>query len=179
VGGFTSYNLHAPHQLWRITDLENPLPLVFWAYWFWNLYHFGMQSFGIARLLGLPGPRWLHKIAFAGGTVAVLIAGPYVMSPLWVLLVCTVLISGGHWISEIVLTARVIGWRWWFVLGVMCVGFVGFAWAEPKAQGIATQATGLTLVLYSARIGFGFAHFLYDRWIWRLSDPEIRSALAI
>jgi hypothetical protein len=27
------------------------------------------------------------------------------------------------------------------------------------------------------RIGLGFVHFLYDRWVYKLSDPQVRAII--
>jgi hypothetical protein len=51
--GMTSYDLSLPHAKDRITDWANPFPIMIWVYWGWNIYHFGMQHFGIARLSGI------------------------------------------------------------------------------------------------------------------------------
>jgi hypothetical protein len=32
-------------------------------------------------------------------------------------------------------------------------------------------------VVICARMGLGFVHFLYDRWIWKLSDPQVRATI--
>jgi hypothetical protein len=173
VSGFTSYDLNTPHQLWRITYLTNPLPLVVWTYWFWNAYHFGMQNFGLARLLRLPGPRWFHKLVLGGSTSAVMLAGPHFLSPLWGFVIGTLLISVGHWLTELWLTWRMIG-GWAFIAGVIAVGGIGFVWAVPTSHNIAIEASGICLGLYTCRLGAGFVHFLTDRWLWKLSDPQIR-----
>jgi hypothetical protein len=34
-----------------------------------------------------------------------------------------------------------------------------------------------TMPEVSLRLGLGFVHFLYDRWLWHLSDPEVRKAI--
>jgi len=34
-----------------------------------------------------------------------------------------------------------------------------------------------TIPAVSLRLGLGFVHFLYDRWIWKLSEPDVRAAI--
>jgi hypothetical protein len=34
-----------------------------------------------------------------------------------------------------------------------------------------------TMPAVSLRLGLGFVHFLYDRWLWKLSDPVVRSTI--
>jgi hypothetical protein len=148
-----------------VTFGRQNLPAVAAVYLVWNAYHFGMQNFGVARLLRAPGPRWLHYTIFCGGTVAIMALGFMGrMPPLAALFLGTILISWGHWLTEIVLTAHVIGWKWRFMLTIAAFGCVCMIPAHLGA-------------LFSIRIGLGFAHFLYDRWIWKMSDPAIRETI--
>ena len=32
-------------------------------------------------------------------------------------------------------------------------------------------------VIICARMGLGFVHFLYDRWVWKLRDPLVRATI--
>ena len=34
-----------------------------------------------------------------------------------------------------------------------------------------------TIPAVSLRLGLGFVHFLYDRWLWKLSDPMVRAMI--
>lgn len=34
-----------------------------------------------------------------------------------------------------------------------------------------------TIPAVSLRLGLGFVHFLYDRWIWKLGDPHVRATI--
>lgn len=34
-----------------------------------------------------------------------------------------------------------------------------------------------TIPAVSLRLGLGFVHFLYDRWLWKLSDPQVRETI--
>jgi hypothetical protein len=47
--GWTSL-VPGPGALSRLTDWANPLPVMVWVYWAWNIYHFGMQHFGVLSL---------------------------------------------------------------------------------------------------------------------------------
>ena len=35
----------------------------------------------------------------------------------------------------------------------------------------------VTAIAVSIRLGLGFVHFCYDRWIYKLSDPAIRTTI--
>jgi hypothetical protein len=47
-------------------------------------------------------------------------------------------------------------------------------WKAPRADHIATMAIPWII---KARWGVGIAHFLYSRWIWKLSDPRVRATI--
>jgi hypothetical protein len=34
-----------------------------------------------------------------------------------------------------------------------------------------------TIPAVSLRLGLGFVHFLYDRWLWQFSDPRVRATI--
>jgi hypothetical protein len=151
-----------------------------WAYWYWDVYHFAKQNFGVARLcrcwFNWYGSRHLDMVLFAGGTAVIILIGPHFLSPLWTFLILTIGVSVTHWITEIILTARVCG-RWLFAGAALGLGSAAFLWSVPTPFGIVIPATGVTLAFYSARIGLGIAHFLTDQWIWRLSDPQVRAVI--
>src|ERR1700719_392002 len=62
VGAMTSLGLtsfvYVKGRQWIITDVTNPFPVLVWIYTIWNIYHFGMQNFGILSLLRGPRSRW-------------------------------------------------------------------------------------------------------------------------
>lgn len=33
-------------------------------------------------------------------------------------------------------------------------------------------------VLICGRLGLGFVHFLYSRWVWKFSDPRVRATIS-
>jgi hypothetical protein len=170
--GLTSFDGHPFH----ITGKSPLLPLVMWLYFYLNTYHFGMQNFGLARLFFRGLPRRFSKAVFCGGTMLVLIAAPHVLSDSWLLILSTFIISGGHWLSEIALTVRVSNHRAVFFAAIFAIG--PLALLCVPIRGVPISMTGAVLVLFGVRIGLGFVHFLYDRWVWRFSDPQIRELIA-
>ena len=103
-----------------------------------------------------------------------------------------------HWIVAIGLPSHVEGaldrsWphmrAWGFALGVLLLGGIGFVWSAPawvwRAWGysIPAQAPDYALISHvvpavlSLRFGLSFVHFLYDRHIWKMGDPEIRAII--
>jgi hypothetical protein len=35
----------------------------------------------------------------------------------------------------------------------------------------------ITTVVIASRVSLGFVESLYDRWIWKFSDPEVRATI--
>ena len=128
------------------------------TYYAWNAWHFGSQNFGVASLAGwLPGRRRLRQVLTVAPTV-----------------VCTTvpilseIVSLGHWLTDIGLSALKVR-RWWLFIGViLAVGAIGFIWKEATPHGTALYSIP---VLISSRCGLGLVHFLYSRWCWRRDSP--------
>jgi hypothetical protein len=154
-----------PGQQWVITDWRNPFPVVVWIYFFWNAYHFGMQNFGVLSLLRGKRSAWQRTCDMTwcvGLTLAAMRVAPDVC-------------SFNHWITEIGLTARVSRhWLLWFIALVVALGCLGFAYAVPRASG---QVQVVIPWIICIRISLGFWHFLQDRWMWKLSDPQVRATI--
>jgi hypothetical protein len=171
--GMTSFDFRG-HNLWKVTDLTNPLPIMMWIYWLWNGFHFGMQNFGLMRLLGCPLGREETRIIVGGGTLLALTISPHVLPWLAVFILSEVLISAGHWITEIYLTTKVSPRPLLFLGALLVIGPVAFTFWRPTPHGLVTIAP----IIYCGKIGLGFAHFLYDRCIWKMSDPQVRNVIA-
>jgi hypothetical protein len=152
-------------QQWMITDWRNPFPVVVWAYFIWNAYHFGMQNFGVVSLLRGRRSAWVRTCDMTwcvGLTLAAMRLAPDVT-------------SFNHWITEIGLTARVSRrWLLWFLAVVMLLGLLGFTYAAPRTWG---QVQIIIPWIICLRIALGFWHFLQDRWMWKLCDPEVRATI--
>jgi hypothetical protein len=183
-------------------------------YWWWNVYHFGMQNFGVLSMCrpastpprrGVFGigkwqilrPRPFAILCIAVTAFGMVILPKLVHSPeLGIVFYCIFFVN--HWIVAIGLpghveTALDRSWprlrAWGFVLGVLLLGGIGFIWSAPawvwRAWGysISPQAPDYALishvvpVVLSLRFGLSFVHFLYDRHIWKMSDPEIRAII--
>lgn len=176
--GLTSYELRLPHQLFRLTNWDNPFPVLVWAYWLWLIYHFGMQWFGVLRLYqtvnGWRGRRYRDK----GICLSLMTFGmaglPALSHDLSVTFVAIGIFSINHWMTAIGLCSKVYG-RWWiFVPGVLALGAIGFVWMFPTPNGVMIRAIPW---IVSLRFGAGMAHFLYDRGIWKFSDPLVRETI--
>jgi hypothetical protein len=151
-----------------IGALLSPFWLIFWVYYVWNIYHFGAQHYGVARLIDWRVPRW----ACIGGTAALMAGVPMLTDAAWWGWFALVALNFNHWLVDLGLSSRVSRCWWLFLASVLAIGCIGFAWKIPRADHIATLALPIVI---KARWGVGIAHFLYSRWIWRLSDPRIRT----
>jgi hypothetical protein len=150
-----------------VAALLAPFVVISWVYWVWNIYHFGAQHYGVCRIFGVRAPRWLC----VSGTALIMAGGPVLIHAGWWRWFALVAIDFNHWLVDIGLSSRVSRHRWLFIAAVAALGCIGFAWKMPRADHIATMA--VTWII-KARWGVGIAHFLYSRWVWKLSDPQVR-----
>ena len=58
---------------------------------------------------------------------------------------------------------------------VFCLLFVSLS-ALPT-YGFSVEVLHFTVTVVGLRLGLGFVHFLYDRWIYKLSDPRVRATI--
>lgn len=183
VGAATSLGwtplIYGRGQLWRVTDLSNPFPIAMWIYWIWNIYHFGMQNFGVVQLYRRngrrnPRQRSTDKYACLAITAFGMVALPAITHSSQVALLCLGIFSFNHWMVAIGLCSTVSGRGWLFVAVILLLGSVGFVWMIPTSAG---NMIRVIPVIICARMGLGFVHFLYDRWIWKLSDPQVRATI--
>ena len=192
--GWTSYRAGFG-QMYQITDWTNPFPILVWTYLSWEIYHFGSQNFGVVsiyrRKLGRSGRRYIDKTLCICITGAVMIISllPQIRSailgifpqwqslpsppmiPLWVGFLIFGVISAMHWLVAIGLTSLVSRRSWWMWVGsLLVVGTVGFVWKAATPHGDVLRAVP---VILSLRFGLGLVHFIYDRKLWRFSDPQM------
>lgn len=91
------------------------------------------------------------------------------------------LIGLNHWLVAIGLAAHIDATAnnrspWWFAGGVMAAGFVLFCllfvnFVKAWEGNLTAAALTFTAGTVSARLGLGFVHFLYDRWVYKGTSP--------
>jgi hypothetical protein len=93
------------------------------------------------------------------------------------------IIGLNHWLAAIGIAAHIDGnanhrQPLVFALVVIVVGFVLFAalFVDPW-KGLTISALHFTVMAVSFRLALGFIHFLYDRWIYRLGNLQVRAAI--
>jgi hypothetical protein len=143
-------------------------------YWAWNIYHFGMQNFGVSSLYWR-GRRqralrkWIALAVTAFGMGVV----PMLTQSWSVTAFMTGLFSFGHWLADIGLSSRVARWHWAFISAVLAVGV---AWLLLRNGPLSVRLVPQILVI---RSGIGMVHFIYSARIWKLSDPQIRAVVGV
>jgi hypothetical protein len=60
-----------------------------------------------------------------------------------------------------------------FALTLIILGLVVFAVLFIRYAALSTAMLGFTVTAVGARLGLGFDHFLYDCWIYKLSNPQV------
>jgi hypothetical protein len=174
--GWTSFT-PGRHQIFHVTSWTNPLPVLVWIYLAWNAYHFGMQNYGIIaiykRLNGITVRRWVD-MSVAIGLTALFMNLAFVSDGVAVGFAILGLLSINHWLVSIGLCGMVSRRQWLFTGIVLGSGAVGFAWLIITPNGNLMVAIP---VVVGIRLGMSFVHFLYDRWIWKFSDPEVRATI--
>jgi hypothetical protein len=92
----------------------------------------------------------------------------------WPFMWSFVLITVNHWTAAIGIAAHTSGRPIVFATLAMMIGiivFVGLFISVP------TGTIMVTVSALSCRIGLGFVHFLYDRWVYKFSDPQVRATI--
>jgi hypothetical protein len=154
-------------------DLINPFTALLALFVVWNLYHFGAQNFGVLRLWRRGrGNRSLQKIGCVGGTTLGMVGVPFVAPILAPISVWTFGLS--HWLVAIGLAARVSRWPILFWVAMLLAGIFLTA---ALWTGIAYGSLLVAMSVVSLRVGLGIVHFLYDRCVWKLSDPQVRATI--
>ena len=202
-------------QNYAFTGLRNPFGVMVSVYWWWNVYHFGMQNFGVLsmcragqnprprrtmltvgeRQIRWPRPAAILSLAITAFGMVIL---PKLVHAPELGVVFYAIFFVNHWAVAIGLPGSVEAsleesWprarAWAFVLGVLLLGGSGFVWSAPawvwRARGFSLPAhvseymliAHVVPVVLSLRYGLSFVHFLYDRHIWKMSDPEIRAII--
>jgi hypothetical protein len=160
------------------------IPIVLWAnlYAVWNLYHAGALIFGFLCLYRRRSYAPRRKLAVLALCVAITTLIGHETSRIFgyetVFLFCFGLVTVSHWLAAIGLSAHVHAQHndcspLWFAACVILIGGL-LVWAFYAALFASLHAAIMALCLRGA---LGIWHFLQDRWIWRLGDPQVRETI--
>jgi hypothetical protein len=72
--------------------------------------------------------------------------------------------------AEIGLCSTLMDRQWVFTILTLMAGAIGFLWLRSTPSG---NLMMVYLPVLCFGIGMSFVHFLYDRWLWKMSDKEI------
>lgn len=156
-----------------LADYTRPLVALLPIYFVWNAYHFSMQNYGFLRLY-LPGGDRAAAMQWAMlGTLFGLIIIPAVIHQPQLTAFCFGAIIVNHQLAAIGLSSHVWANCWgrnplWFA-GALITGGAALAWLMLHADAM--------MMMLGLRIAAGFVHFLYDRWVYKLSDPRIKATI--
>jgi hypothetical protein len=164
------------------SDYERPFVLMLVLYFLWNAYHFGMQNFGVVsfyrrmqrsrKLRSVD--KWSCLIATAVGMIII----PKLLHVPQLSLFVFGFFMWNHSLTAIGVSSHVLGNHharspWLFASALIIAGAIGF-WLMFCAPGFALR---VTMTAIGLRVGLGFVHFLYDRWVYKLSDAKVRSTI--
>jgi hypothetical protein len=189
--GLTSYR-PGLNQLMHVTDWRNPLPILAWTFWLSVGWHFSMQNFGIVRLYrrrwGSTGWRKTDMAVcfaitiFAMNVLAIvtnpqvvgLSFAPLIAAPWWLFMIGTGLFSWNHWLVAFGLGSAASRRGGLFNVGMLLFGLLGFFWKHPTPTHVLISTAPL---LISTVIGLHSIHYVYDRAVFRFSDPRVRETI--
>lgn len=97
------------------------------------------------------------------------------------------IIAMNHWLVAVGLASHVHANHrekspWPFAIAIMVAGFALFCLLfvdlhKLPTVGLTTATLYFTVAAVSFRLGLGFVHFLYDRWLYKFSDPRVRETI--
>lgn len=94
------------------------------------------------------------------------------------------IIAINHWLTSIGLASHIADNRRCngVAIGIMFAGAALFCvlFIDPRTvwmHGLSSAALSFSFAAVAFRLGLGFVHFLYDRWIYRFSNPAVRATI--
>jgi hypothetical protein len=143
----------------------------------------------ILALAAIAGMLWRERLTkvCVPRVALILIDGLGMIMAFWSGLWGFALIALNHWLVAIGLASHVWanhnkGSSTLIAIGLMAAGMLVFCLlfvdlGALSTVGISTAALHFTVTTVGLRLGLGFVHFLYDRWIYKFSDKRVRVAI--
>lgn len=157
-----------------VVALSAPFGFVTGLYFSWNIFHFGMQNFGILSLCCRITRKVEASLICIALICALALLPAMIHHPQKASLFILGAITVNHWVVDLGLSSVTFRHAVVFLIGLVSVGMIGFLWEHPTIQGI--QRTDVEFIV-RARFGLGFIHFLYSGWVWKFSDPQVRTTI--
>jgi len=157
------------------SDYARPLVALLPLYFVWNAYHFCMQNYGFLRLYRPGGDRVMAIQWAMFATLFGLIIVPELFHQAQVSLFFFGLVIVNHQLAAIGLSSHVWANCWgrsplWFAGALLAAG-AALAWLMLHA------AAEAAMTIIGLRVTAGFVHFLYDRWVYKISDPQVQATI--
>jgi hypothetical protein len=137
---------------------------------------FGPRTvFIVTTALGPPAMLWWGFLAFTMHN-----SWPWFQGvPFWPFIWGFALISMNHWLVSIGLASHVYSRQrrcspLLFLVAVAILGSLVFIALFVNPHTLVMHITAMAIAL---RLGLGFVHFLYDRWLYKFSDPQVRATI--
>jgi hypothetical protein len=101
--------------------------------------------------------------------------------PVWPGVFAFAIITMNHYVASIGIAAHVFSQRkpWLFLIFTTTVVIIGAALFAALFVDFRTLALHVTASAVAMRTGLGFVHFLYDRWLYKLSDPRMHETIGV
>lgn len=156
-------------------DYMRPMIALLPIFFVWNIYHFAMQNYGFLRIYK---PNLNPSIAMQWAmfcTIMAMVIIPETIGNQYLGMFCLGAVVFSHQLAAVGVAGHI--WAnnrrrspWWFVGGVMGFGLVA-AWLMLHSP------PWLLMTVIGARMAASFVHFLYDRYIYKFSDPQVRATI--
>ena len=137
----------------------------------WNIFHYGMQHFGVASLCKLGKDRELRALICVGGTALCMGVVPFVFPNYYFNMLLWSVFTLTHGLTDIGLSSRVARWHWGFVGLVL---MISISWFLLRNGPLSVRVVPHII---DVRNGIVLMHFIYSARIWKLSDPLVRAAI--
>jgi hypothetical protein len=188
------------------TDWWRPLVWLFPLYFSWNAFHFGAQVFGFTSLYRRGWSSARQRAVYKWGLVVATIIGLEIVKIIvfgfeatghvyhinghdvvgvpksWHLPMIGMFVLGllafGHSLQAIGISSHILASHyqrtpWIFVAIILLTGGAGFFMLFHTPEFVMR----VTMTAVGFRLGLAFVHFLYESWIYKLSDPQVRAAI--
>jgi hypothetical protein len=160
--------------IWLGILMPSAFRLLWYAHPLFEYFRYGCTALALASAVAMLCrerclPRALFILTDALGIGLIFFVG------LWGFAI----ISMNHWLVAIGLASHVHGVRHRisplpFAAAMMVGGTIVYCLLFVDLR---TGLLHFTALAIGLRLSLGFVHFLYDRWIWRLSDPRMRAII--
>lgn len=154
--------------------------VVYWMIWAVNYYQV-LTCYAAIAAAGAAFMLWRewHQARMSFPRIALIITNGIGLGTamVWPILALGI-VSMNHWLTAIGLAGHASSRPLLLSIGAILSGIALFCVLFPDLGHFAIP-TAVAAWAIGFRLGIGVVHFLYDRWVWRLSDPQVRAMVGI